>query len=77
MGIGLSILLIAVGAVLTFAVEYDIAGVDINVVGWILMGVGVLGLLVTLLVFMPRRRAARRVEERHVYDEPEDPRTRL
>lgn len=73
MGIGFSIFLIAVGAVLTFAVEYDIAGVDIKVVGWILMAAGLLGLVVSLVIWAPRRRrAARRVEERHVYDEPDE-----
>jgi hypothetical protein len=56
MGIGASIFLIAVGAILAFAVNAQVAGIDINVIGWILMGAGVLGLLMTLLVFAPRRR---------------------
>ena len=56
MGIGASILLLAVGAILTFAVDAQVAGVDIKVIGWILMGAGVLGLLLTLLFFAPRRR---------------------
>ena len=56
MGIGASIFLLAVGAILAFAVNMQVAGVDINVIGWILMGAGVLGLLMTLLVFAPRRR---------------------
>lgn len=49
MGIGVSLLLIAVGAILAFAVEYTVSGVDIYVVGGILMGVGALGLLMSLL----------------------------
>jgi Domain of unknown function (DUF6458) len=56
MGIGASIFLIAVGAILAFALEYDISGVDISVVGWILMVVGGLGLIVTLVIWAPRRR---------------------
>ncbi len=56
MGIGFSILLLAVGAVLTFALDFQVVGVDIQVIGWILMAAGVLGLILTLVVFMPRRR---------------------
>ncbi|MGD9957362.1 MAG: DUF6458 family protein [Candidatus Nanopelagicales bacterium] len=56
MGIGASIFLIAVGAICAFAVDAQVAGIDIQVIGWILMGAGVLGLLLTLLIFAPRRR---------------------
>lgn len=49
MGIGVSLFLIAVGAILTFAVEADISGIDLDVVGIILMIVGALGLLLSLL----------------------------
>ena len=71
MGIGVSIFLIAVGAVLAFAVNFDVSGLDINVVGYILMIVGVIGLIMTAFVFGPRSRAARGdvVEERRVYDD--------
>jgi hypothetical protein len=71
MGIGVSIFLIAVGAILAFAVNYTLAGVDIQVVGWILMVVGVIGLLMTALIWGPRRRARDGgvVEERRVYDD--------
>ena len=51
MGIGVSLFLLAVGAILTFAVEADLAGIDIDTVGIILMIVGALGLLLTLLFF--------------------------
>ena len=67
MGIGASIFLIAVGAILAFAVDAEISGLDIAVIGWILMGAGVLGLLLTMLVFAPRRRTS--VEQRRVYDD--------
>lgn len=48
-GIGTSIFLLALGAILTFAVNADVGGLDIAVVGVILMIAGALGLLVTLL----------------------------
>lgn len=51
MGIGVSLFLLAVGAILTFAVDANLAGIDIDVVGIILMIVGGLGLLLTLLFF--------------------------
>jgi hypothetical protein len=51
MGIGVSIFLLAIGAILTFAVEASVSGLDINVVGVILMICGAIGLLLTMLVF--------------------------
>ena len=45
MGIGVSIFLLAVGAILTFALEADISGIDLDTVGVILMIVGIIGLL--------------------------------
>jgi Domain of unknown function (DUF6458) len=69
MGVGASIFLIALGAILAFAVEYDISGLDLAVVGWILMIVGAIGLVFTLLIWGPRQRRGGVVEERRVYDE--------
>ena len=40
MGIGASLFLIAVGAILAFAVTAEVSGLDIEVVGWILMALG-------------------------------------
>ena len=51
MGIGLGIVLIAVGAILTWAVTADAEGVDVNTVGVILMVVGAVALLLSLLLF--------------------------
>jgi hypothetical protein len=48
MGIGTSIFLIAVGAILAFAVNATVQGLDLVVVGWILMGVGALGVLLSI-----------------------------
>lgn len=56
MGIGVSVFLIALGAILTFAVNASISGLDINVVGVILMVAGAIGLLMTMLVFGRRDR---------------------
>lgn len=49
MGISLSILLIAVGAVLAWAVSAEVSGVDIQVMGVILVIVGVFGLIASVI----------------------------
>jgi hypothetical protein len=56
MGIGTSIFLIAVGAILYFAVDAEISGLEINTVGLILMVCGGLGLLISLFLFGSSRR---------------------
>ena len=49
MGIGVSIVLIAIGAILAFAVQVDAEGFNLNSIGVILMVVGAIGLLVALI----------------------------
>jgi hypothetical protein len=49
MGIGVSLILIAVGAILTWAINASVSGVDVNAVGVILMIVGAVGLLLSLM----------------------------
>ena len=49
MGIGTSIFLIAVGAILRFAVTATVSGISISTVGTILLIVGIVGLLISLL----------------------------
>ena len=49
MGIGVSVFLIAVGAILAFAVEVSTEGFDLDTIGVILMIVGAIGLLDSLL----------------------------
>jgi hypothetical protein len=49
MGIGVSLILIAVGAILTWAVNATVSGLDINTIGVILMIVGAIGLLLSLM----------------------------
>src|SRR4051794_6464120 len=58
MGIGVSIFLIAVGAILTFAVHVHTSGFSLDTIGWILMAVGAIGLLTSLVIWAPRRRTA-------------------
>ena len=48
MGIGTSIFLIALGAILKFAVNAEVSGLEISTIGVILMVAGILGLLVSL-----------------------------
>jgi len=72
--IGSSIFLIAVGAILYFAVtESEVAGIQLQTVGVILMVLGVLGLVLGL-VLMSRRRAAPVQRETVVERDPRDPR---
>ena len=50
MGLGVGIFLIAVGAILAFAINVDSGGaVDIDTVGWILMAVGLASVLISLI----------------------------
>jgi hypothetical protein len=49
MGLGVSIFLIAVGAILTWAVNASVSGLELNTIGVILMVVGILGLLLSLI----------------------------
>jgi hypothetical protein len=78
-GLGTSIFLIAVGAILKYAVTADVSGVEVNTVGVILMVVGIAGALLSLLwmtIWADRHRAAaadgtvvrrREVVDRDVY----------
>jgi Na+/melibiose symporter-like transporter len=48
MGIGTSIFLIAVGAILRYAVTASVSGIELQTVGLILMIVGIIGLVISL-----------------------------
>jgi len=65
MGIGASVLLIAVGLILALAVDYEIPGVDLTQVGWILTAVGALGLLITLVLLSSQRSRGAAVREEY------------
>ncbi|HEX5622635.1 MAG TPA: DUF6458 family protein [Solirubrobacteraceae bacterium] len=68
MGIGTSLFLTAVGAILYFAVDADVSGIEISTVGIILMVIGVIGLLISLFMLSSARRETRTVvRDRDVY----------
>jgi hypothetical protein len=64
MGFGVSIFLVAAGAILAWAVNSNVSGVNIHTIGWILLVVGILGLVVSMIFwsswagpgYFPRRR---------------------
>ena len=49
MGIGVSLLLVAVGAILIWAVDVTVSGVELVTVGWILLVVGIAGAVLSVL----------------------------
>jgi hypothetical protein len=49
MGLGIGLLLAAAGAVLAFAVSDTVSGVNIHAIGWILLVVGIVGVLLSLV----------------------------
>lgn len=55
MYLGGSIAMIAIGAILAFAVTDAVNGVDLTMVGYILMAAGALGIVLSLAVGRPRR----------------------
>lgn len=59
MGIGIGIVLLVAGAILAFAVNADVAGIDIHIIGWILMAGGLLALIIGLSIQLPRSRRSR------------------
>lgn len=56
MGVGVSLLLIAAGAILTWAVTLSVSGLALHTVGVILLVVGVIGLLISLVFADEERR---------------------
>jgi len=75
MGIGGGIFLVAIGAILAFAVRANFAWLDIHVVGWVLMLSGVAVLALTIW-FWQQRRARHRptlVEETQLMHHPSGP----
>jgi hypothetical protein len=63
MTIGTSLFLIAIGAILKYAVTATVAGVDVNTAGLILMIVGAIGLLIGLFLLMQPERDRAVVED--------------
>ena len=74
MGIGVSVFLLAIGAILAFAVDLTVSGLDLATVGVILMIVGAIGLVTSMLIF-GRDTVGRRtvVTDSYVEDDLVDP----
>ena len=72
MGIGTSIFLIAIGAILRFAVHTSVSGVSLHTIGVILIVVGAVGLVVSLLwaTIWADRRGGAVVRDRYVERDP-------
>ncbi|WP_371477201.1 hypothetical protein [Kitasatospora sp. NBC_00315] len=74
MGIGGCVIVFAIGAILTFGVDWHLSGVNVQVVGVVLMAAGLLGLCTYVAVFRRRRVVGGRgatetvVEDRRYYD---------
>lgn len=49
MGLGVSLILIAAGAILNWGVSAAVSGVDLHAIGWILIAVGALGALLSMI----------------------------
>ena len=75
MGIGVSVFLIAVGAILAFAVNVSVSGLDLSTIGVILMVVGAIGLVTSMLIFGRGGYGGRRtvVTDSYVEDDVVDP----
>jgi hypothetical protein len=56
MALGFSLLLAAAGAVLIWAVDRSVQGIELGTIGWILLAVGAVGIVVSLLVAGTRGR---------------------
>ena len=68
MTIGAAIFLAAVGAILYFAVDEDVSGIDIQTVGLILMVVGIIGLVLSIAYMVAM--ADRQRQPRDPYGRP-------
>jgi hypothetical protein len=72
MGIGVSVFLLAIGAILAFAVDVTVSGLDLATIGIILMIVGAIGLVTSMAIFGRSGYGGRRtvVTDSYVEDEP-------
>lgn len=66
MWIGLGIVLIIIGAVLNWAIQIDVPGVADGVLGWILIGAGVLAILFSFVAQAQRSRVHTTHESRNI-----------
>ena len=72
MGLGVGIFLAAIGAILIWAVNADVSGVNVHAIGWILLIVGLVGIILSMIFwsswagpgyFAGRRRTTTYVDE--------------
>jgi len=71
MGIGVSLILVAAGAILVWGVNSNVGSINEDAIGWILMIVGIVGLIISLIFwsswagpgYWSRRRGGGYVEE--------------
>ncbi|HZD87209.1 MAG TPA: DUF6458 family protein [Gaiellaceae bacterium] len=79
MGVATSLVVLAGGAILAFAVDITTSGVDLQIVGWILMATGALGLVISIAmwesVFGPPRR--QKPQQRRRYPGEDEPTRRF
>ena len=72
MGIGASVFMIALGAIITFAFNVRVGWLDLDIVGWVLMAAGAFGLIFTLTALNRRRTVVtRETPDGRVYDQVE------
>ncbi len=69
MGMGSGIVLFVIGAVLAFALNITVDWIDLNMVGYLLMGAGALIFLISLILFARRRSASTAVDRADPYIE--------
>ncbi|MBH0116055.1 hypothetical protein I6E52_04275 [Salinibacterium sp. NG253] len=55
MSIGTGIVLVVIGAILTFALDFQVEGVNIPLIGYILMGAGVVTFIIGLILTLRNR----------------------
>lgn len=68
MAIGSAIVLFVLGAILAFGVEVEVQGLDLYVIGLILMAAGVIGGIIGLIMAMSRRNTSSRQEVHRTAD---------
>jgi hypothetical protein len=74
MGLGVSILLTAIGAILAFAVSKQVSGISVHTIGWILMIVGIVGGVISMIFWQSWAGPGYLTRRRTVADEPQAPR---
>jgi hypothetical protein len=73
MGLGIGLLLAAGGAVLAFAVNKNVSGVNIHSIGWILLIVGIVGVLLSMIFWSSWAGPGYWARRRGPYDEAAPP----